>query len=253
MRTDKQTRASRHNGAKSNGPVTPEGKAVSSQNAGRHNLCTGHLVLLTNEDPREFQSLIEDYMTRFQPVDGVELDLVHKMIAATWREKRVTAMETSLFELEMVRQQPDVDDEYESITAAARQTLALFGTDDTKTAAALLFRYGSTARRAFTSAFRLLRDLQGDRFNRPSPSARLPQRRRNHDHDHAPPLPAPAQPEPRPVAAARNLQNAGFGSLILLRRTPAEDLAAAASTQLRNEPELAAAACRSGHEPLVHV
>jgi hypothetical protein len=253
MRTDKQNQASRNNGAKSKGPVTPEGKAASSQNAGRHNLCTGPLVILTNEDPREFHRLMDDYMVRFQPIDGVELDLVHKIIAATWREKRVTAMETSLFELEMVRQQPDVDDEYESITAAARQTLALFGTDDTKTAAALLFRYGSTARRAFVSAFRLLRELQGDRFNRPSPSGRIPQHRRNRNHDDASPLPAHTQPESQPTAVSSSLRNAGLASFIVLRRHCLEHLPAAETPELRNEPEHALAACQSGHEFLVRV
>src|SRR4051794_11971804 len=189
MRTNKQNKASRTNGAKSKGPVTLEGKAASSQNASRHNLCTGQLVLLTNEDSHEFHRLMDDYIVRFQPIDGVELDLVHKLIAATWREKRVIAMETSLFELEMIRQQPDVDDEYERITAAARQTLALFGADDTKSVAALLFRYGSTARRAFASAFRLLRELQGDRFNRPSPAAHIPHHRRNQSHNRPSPSP----------------------------------------------------------------
>ena len=257
MRSDKQHQASRNNGAKSKGPVTPEGKAASSQNAGRHNLCTGELVLLTNEDPREFHRLMEDYIVRFQPIDGVELDLVHKMIAATWREKRVAAMETSLFELEMIRQQPDVDEEYESITPAARQTLALFGTDDTATAAALLFRYGSTARRAFASAFRLLRELQGDRFNRPSQSARFPQHRRDQNPNRVAPSPVPAQPEPPSGGLASSLRNPGVASLILLRRRGLEHgleyVSATKTTQLPNEPEHAFAAGQSAPSSFVRV
>src|SRR5688572_11929983 len=109
MRTDKQNEASRTNGAKSQGPITPEGKAKSSQNAERHNLCAaGHIVLLTNENPDEFRQLIDDFIVRFQPVDGVELDLVYKLIAASWRDKRITGMETALIELEMLRQQPEI-------------------------------------------------------------------------------------------------------------------------------------------------
>ena len=251
MRTDKQKQTSRDNGAKSNGPVTPEGKAASSQNAGRHNLCTGQLVLLTNEDPQEFHRLMDDYIVRFQPIDGVELDLVHKMIAATWREKRVTAMETSLLELEMLRQQPDVDDEYERITAAARQTLALFG-DDTRAAAALLLRYGATARRAFASALRILRELQGDRFNRPSLAARVPHHGRQ-KHDRPVASPASAQSHVHPTTAAILPQNAGLASFIRLRHRRAEHLAGTKTSQVPNEPERTLAACQGAPQFLVGV
>lgn len=165
MRTDKQNQASRKNGAKGKGPITPEGKAASANNSKWHNLCKGHLVLLSNENPREFHRLQDDYFIRFQPIDGVELDLVNKMIAATWRERRVTSLESALFELEMIRQQPDVDDEYSQLMPEARQALALFGSRDTQATAGLLQRYGSSARRAYTAAFKTLRELQGDRFN----------------------------------------------------------------------------------------
>jgi hypothetical protein len=233
MRTNKQNEASRNNGAKSQGPVTPEGKAKSAQNAGRHNLCTGHLVLLSNEDPREFHRLRDDYILRFQPIDGVELDLVFKMIAATWREKRITAMESSLLELEMLRQKPDVDDEYSEISAPARLTLALMGTDDTRTAAALLFRYGSTARRAYTAAFRALRELQGDRFNRPSQSAPVPYLLRRMSAAQPPAQVPPPAAVSQPAAIPIRPQNLGLAAFIVLRRR----FAIRKNTELPNEPK----------------
>jgi hypothetical protein len=248
MRTDKQNEASRRNGGKSQGPVTEEGKANSAQNAVSHNICTGHLVLLNNEDPREFHRLMDDYILRFQPVDGVELDLVHKMIAATWREKRVTAMETALFELEILRQQPDVDDQYLEISPAARQCLALFGSDDTKSAAALLHRYGSTARRAYTSAFRALRELQGDRFLRPSlPVRALP-----------PHIPAPHYDGPDPRTLPGNgivpppLPNAALANFIVLRRR-SERLVRSKNMKLQNEPGRAMAAGQSSLHSLLQI
>ena len=51
MRSEEQKQASRNNGAKSNGPKTEQGKERSSQNGMRHNLASGHLVLLSTEDP----------------------------------------------------------------------------------------------------------------------------------------------------------------------------------------------------------
>ena len=49
QRSEKQREAARLNGAKTRGPVTPEGKRNSSLNGLRHNLCSVSLVL-SNED-----------------------------------------------------------------------------------------------------------------------------------------------------------------------------------------------------------
>ena len=64
MRTDKQIEASKTNGAKSQGPKTPEGKAKSAQNANRHNLAGGHIVLLSNESIHEFKAFSNGYYER---------------------------------------------------------------------------------------------------------------------------------------------------------------------------------------------
>jgi len=53
MRSRAQTDAARRNGAKSNGPKTPEGKAISSANSLRHGM-TAKAILLTNENPEAY-------------------------------------------------------------------------------------------------------------------------------------------------------------------------------------------------------
>jgi hypothetical protein len=240
MRSDKQNEASRTNGKKSQGPVTPEGKANSSKNAERHNLCaTGHIVLLTNENRDEFRQLMDDFIVRCLPVDGVELDLVHKLIAAAWREKRITGMETALFELEMLRQQPEIEDEYLEISAPARHALALFGTDDTKAAAALLFRYASTVRRSYAAALKALKELQGDRFNRRSHAAPPPDRRPIIDPTGSQKSENNQLPEPATVAAHRH---PAIVSFVVLRRRIANRAAHARNNELPNEPGRAIAA-----------
>ncbi|HYP09021.1 MAG TPA: hypothetical protein VER03_22530 [Bryobacteraceae bacterium] len=237
MRTEKQIEASRRNGARSKGPITPEGKANSAQNAVRHYLCAGPIILLTNEDSDEFNLLLENYTDRFQPIDPVEADIVHKLAAATWRDRRATSMETALLEVEMFHQQPEVDEDYTEITPEARAVLTLLGNhDDIRATAALLFRYGSTARRAYTAAFKSLRDLQGDRFNRQPEFAPAPLREPTVEppatqaHDQPPPQSAAHQP----AARAPHIPRAATYAVI--RRYRAH-IAAVKNTGLRNEPK----------------
>ena len=166
MRTEKQSEASRTNGARSNGPKTETGKANSSQNSNRHNLTGSQIILLSTEDPLEFLRHEKEYLNRFQPLDGVERDLVRKLIAASWREKRMDMMEESMLELEMKLQAPKISREFEMIGGETRQTLALLRAGDMREAWNLLSRYQAAARRSYNSAFKALRELQGDRFNR---------------------------------------------------------------------------------------
>jgi hypothetical protein len=166
MRSEKQIEASRNNGAKSNGPKSKEGKANAAKNSNRHNLTGSYLILLSTEDPVEFLHHENEYLRRFQPIDGVERDLVRKLIAASWREKRMDVMEASILELEMQKQAPKISREFEFIGGETRQTLALLGTEDMGEAWDRLSRYQAAARRSYTSALKALRELQGDRFNR---------------------------------------------------------------------------------------
>ena len=69
MRTDKQIEASKTKGAKSQGPKTPEGKAESAQNANRHNLAGGHIVLAFQRKHSRVQSLLKCYYDAFAPAN----------------------------------------------------------------------------------------------------------------------------------------------------------------------------------------
>ena len=86
----------RINGAKSNGPITAEGKAVSSQNSLKHGL-TSSRVVLPHESQEAYDKLEASLVNRFKPADDLESELVQEMAAARWRLRRIEAMEAALF------------------------------------------------------------------------------------------------------------------------------------------------------------
>ena len=89
--------ASRANGRRSRGPKTPAGKQRSSQNAMVHGLLARQVVL-RNESPEAFQTLVTQHLDRLRPADGVEAGLVEEMVAAHWRMRRAWAIETRMLE-----------------------------------------------------------------------------------------------------------------------------------------------------------
>jgi len=95
MRTKAQIEASRVNGAKSQGPVTPEGKQHSCLNAVKHGLSARTVVLCT-ENHGLFEQLEQDYLETFQPCSIPELHLVQRMVAADWRLHRAQVVATAI-------------------------------------------------------------------------------------------------------------------------------------------------------------
>jgi hypothetical protein len=144
---------SRVNGAKSNGPVTTEGKAVSSRNSLKHGL-TSSRVVLPHESQEEYDCLEASIRNRFKPADELETELVQEMAAARWRLRRIEAMEAALFK-KAIRQHeeagaPDVHD-------AAYAEVA-----DSKSYR-MLVRHAAQLRRAFEKAWKELQLIQADR------------------------------------------------------------------------------------------
>jgi hypothetical protein len=110
MRTEKQIEASRRNGAKSRGPVTPEGKRISAANSA---CSTGprtpegkarssrnatkderfaNSVTFPAESKTEFLDLLERYRTSLQPVGFLEERVVENITVADWYRRRYWAL-----------------------------------------------------------------------------------------------------------------------------------------------------------------
>jgi hypothetical protein len=117
----KLTLAARANGARSLGPITPEGKRRSSQNAIRHGLLA-RCIVMENESRASFDALLGQYLDRLQPADGVEFGFIEEMVAAYWRMRRAWAIETRLFENCVAAQPPG--DEVDRMAAAFTELAA---------------------------------------------------------------------------------------------------------------------------------
>ena len=88
------------------------------------------------------------FLAQFDPQSEIETSLVEQLVAARWRMERVWAIETSLLDLEMMKQEDAVDQKYESIDEVARTALAFRALCDNSRAFDLLSRYESQFRRA---------------------------------------------------------------------------------------------------------
>ena len=147
-----QSETARINGAKSCGPITAEGKAISARNSLRHGLRAKEVVLPT-ESREDYEALRDAYIQRFQPADPVEEDLVESMAAARWRLRRISAIETSLLEkgIETAIKHKTSD-----------QHLA-YSFHSSETSFANLTRYENALNRTFDRALKQLQLLQKSR------------------------------------------------------------------------------------------
>ena len=93
---EERARIARENGAKSKGPVTPEGKDRSRLNSfktGEHAQTLAHLVptdevVSTLEDRREYALLLNSLILQYRPVNELALSVVTDIAANTWYIRR---------------------------------------------------------------------------------------------------------------------------------------------------------------------
>jgi hypothetical protein len=97
MATLSQIEANRLNSQKSTGPRTPEGKAVSSQNAFKSGL-DADSQFCYGEDRADFYRLQVEYFTRFSPQSPEERFHVDTLIRSEWSLRRLFRAEAHLWE-----------------------------------------------------------------------------------------------------------------------------------------------------------
>jgi len=169
MSSQRRIDSSRANGAKSHGPITPEGRARSDIAAATHGL-TARRVLLENESENDFRTLRDLYLLHFQPRNPFEADLVEQLVAARWRLDRVWSLETALLEVEIGRREPDIEKEFQACSNEVRNALAFRGLYDDSRVLSGLSRYESRFRRICDKIVKALQALLANQKLREEPS-----------------------------------------------------------------------------------
>src|SRR4051812_4026678 len=104
----RRTAANRRNARRSTGPRTAAGKRRSSRNSTSHGIYCRDLVL-PGESQAEFRAYREAYLLRLSPQDVLELLIVDRIVAASWKLRRLQAAEPYLpaMEAEQMREVED--------------------------------------------------------------------------------------------------------------------------------------------------
>ncbi len=92
MATAAQINANQANAKRSTGPVSPVGKARSSQNARRHGFTAQHLNI-TPEDRAAFTALEAALRLDTRPANCLEEEIFHRILTHTWNLRRIESFE----------------------------------------------------------------------------------------------------------------------------------------------------------------
>jgi hypothetical protein len=208
-RSPAQIEAARRNGARSRGPVSPEGKERASRNALKHGLAAIKHLVLDDEDEAALEALTARLMDEIGPTSEVEARLVQRLAAAFWKGERAERLEAALFAAAPTMQPPLRGGAWVEADPLATFDLARFNA---------IRAYQVQQGRELSRCLRELRQLRREPLTAEAdehePATAAPETRNEPGEPTAPPpaaqVPAPASPpppaesenEPEPLARA---------------------------------------------------
>ena len=169
--------ASRRNGAKSQGPKTPDGKARASRNALKHGLRAERHVVVEGESPQAFAAFEAALVADLAPQGALQALLAGRIARAAWRLERAERIEAELFARHMMKD-PFGDGDL---------GLALIRDGNGARAFDMLLRYRGAAQ---AELFRTLRTLKALQAEQAAPAPIEPERRAIAGESVPPALPA---------------------------------------------------------------
>jgi hypothetical protein len=169
MPSKQKRKIAQRNGAKAAGTKSPQGIQKSSMNALRHGL-TSRTLVLSNESQAKFDHLLQSYIEKFQPRDGVEMNLVDEMVAARWRQQRVWMIQTAALDLQMDSQEEEIENTLLKLTEPTRIAMAFTAMANHEKALELLMRYETSYSRMHDRAMKALDRLRAEQNLRNDPA-----------------------------------------------------------------------------------
>jgi hypothetical protein len=94
--SEAQINASRENGAKSQGPVTDQGKATCSQNATKHSL-TSKTLIVAPEEREAYDNLIAANFAFYKPSNLLERHVIQHIAELEWKLQKADIYESGIF------------------------------------------------------------------------------------------------------------------------------------------------------------
>lgn len=159
---DLRSSSSANNGTNSQGPVTAEGKARSARNAEKHGIYS-HNIVLRSESTPAYEDLCVRYYQHFAPQSPIEADLVDQLIAATWKLRRFSSLETAALDHALSTSTDTVKQTYATVDEETRTYLAYDQLAQSNGTFATLNRAQAAQVRQFDRALRHLRAFQKSR------------------------------------------------------------------------------------------
>jgi hypothetical protein len=213
MSTLRQIEANRRNAARSTGPRSVEGKAVSSMNALQSGI-HAESTIITDEDPEALTQLAETFYRDHQPQTAMECALLDNIIRDTWLLTRFFRIDAEIIDYEIetaVYRKPDNQAGRAFMTSSTHQIR--------------LQRRIDSTRKSQIQAFKEFQRLQAER--RAQPPAPQPQpRARSLDVTAVPSSPSeqigfvPQTPPQAPAAEPSSLPPAAKTRLAALPNRP---------------------------------
>src|SRR6266849_1653321 len=193
MISERQHEANRRNAAKSNGPITPEGRAAVRHNALKHGFTAAEIILPTVEEKIDFEQFRAAFEAEYKPEGPTEQVLVEDIVIARWRLNRIRKMEPGFFALGLEGVKGVRERCYSNLDGQAHLVHALSDDALYTDTYGKMSRYEGRFERTFYKALKELQRLQALRAAA-SDSGNGTVSQSPISPDPAPPTPAPSTP-----------------------------------------------------------
>jgi hypothetical protein len=174
MASQRQIEANRRNGSLG-GPKTEAGKQRSRLSSIKHGLTASTIVVLPEEDSKEYEEILRGFQDSLQPEGSVEDALVLRLAQAHWRSLRSRRIETGMLgvtvSLQCHRARKEVENCPEHLNAHNAIGVGFLTMPPEQWQTYL--RYDTTISRDFFKTLDALTKLQRIRRQRPAPKRAL--------------------------------------------------------------------------------